>query len=89
MTLDLHSPPEYLIGHLEDALARDPRVTEQGLRVSVTGSPPTVVVSGVVTDARRQAALAEVVSELLPGVAVVNQTTVADSSERGEPERLA
>ena len=30
MTLDPNTPPDYLVGHLEDALARDERVCEQG-----------------------------------------------------------
>lgn len=88
MTLDPGSPPEYLIGHLEDALARDPRVTEQGLRVSVVGSPPTIVVSGVVADLPCKEAVAKVVRELLPGVVVRDEMTVAESPEQGDAEHV-
>jgi hypothetical protein len=86
--LDPGAPPEYLVGHIEDALARDPRVTEQGLRVQVRGSPPTVVVTGTVVSQRHQAAIAEIVAELLPGARLDDETTVADYPEPSEVEEL-
>lgn len=86
--LDPGAPAEYLVGHIEDALARDPRVTEQGLRVQVSGAPPTVVVTGTVVSERHKAALAEVLAELLPGARLDDQTTVADYPEPQEVEEL-
>lgn len=74
-------PSEYLVAHLEDALARDPRVTEQGLRVRYLDDPPTVVVSGTVADPAHKRAVADVVRELVPGAAVRDETAVADYPE--------
>jgi len=87
MTLDPALPSDYLVGHVEDALARDPRVTEQGLRVEVTGiDHVVVVVTGVVVDPGHQVAIAEVIAELLPAAVVRDETTVADYPERDDPE---
>lgn len=86
MTLDGASPPEYLIGHVEDALARDPRVNEQGLHVELRES--TVVVTGVVTSETLKSNIAGVVAELLPDHLVEDRTTVADYAEDGEVEEV-
>lgn len=87
--LDPAAPAEYLVGHLEDALARDPRVTEQGLRVQILDNPMTVVVTGTVVAPERKAAVADVVRELLSGVAVRDETTVADYPEDSRVEDLS
>ena len=50
--MDQHAPLEYLVGHLEDSLARDPRVAEQGLHVAVSDERSTVTVTGTVTEAQ-------------------------------------
>ncbi|HET7523662.1 MAG TPA: BON domain-containing protein [Acidimicrobiales bacterium] len=86
MTLDGASPPEYLVGHVEDALARDPRVNEQGLHVELREAG--VVVTGVVTSETQKKKIAEVVSELLPDHRVEDRTTVADYAEDGEVEEV-
>lgn len=86
--LDPGAPDEYLVGHIEDALARDPRVTEQGLRVELRGTPPTVVVTGTVVSKAHQTALAEVVAELLPDSRLIDETTVADYPEPADREEL-
>ena len=65
--MDQHAPLEYLVGHLEDSLARDPRVAEQGLHVAVSDERSTVTVTGTVTEARRQAAITEVIRDHLQG----------------------
>lgn len=82
MRLDRGAPPAYLVGHLEEALARDARVVEQGLRVAIEGEPAaTVVVTGTLTAPGRRRAIAEVIGDLLPGVAVRDETAVADYPE--------
>ena len=86
MTLDGASPPEYLVGHVEDALARDPRVNEQGLHVEL--GEAGVVVTGVVTSETQKGNIALVVSELLPDHRVEDRTTVADYAEDGEVEEV-
>lgn len=73
--LDPNEPVEYLIGHIEEALACDERVNEAGLHVTIQGR--RVFVDGTVSTNVRHAAVTEVVGELLPGWTVVNQSTVA------------
>ena len=79
---------EYLVGHVEDALARDERVTEQGLRVRYLDDPPTVIVSGTIVDPSHKPALASVVGELVPGAIVLDETVVADYPEADEVEEV-
>jgi hypothetical protein len=79
VTLAQGGPPDYLVGHLEDALARDPRVSEQGLRVSVAARK--VFVTGTVSTPDRRRAVDDVVAELLPGYELHNQAVVADYPE--------
>lgn len=86
MTLDRESPPEYLVGHIEDALARDPRVAEQGLHVEVAGGE--IVVSGAVVSAQHKENVVDLINELLPGHRVSDRTTVADYDENGDIEEV-
>jgi len=86
--LDPSAPPEYLVGHLEDALARDPRLCEQGLHVHIP-APGVVEVTGTLASEERKQAVARVVAELLPGALLRDRTTVADYPEDGSAEALA
>ena len=88
MTLDPNTPADYLVGHLEDALARDERVCEQGLHVSVDVDGRVVVVRGMVSTAERQRRVPEVVGELLPGFTTSNETTVSEFPEDPSVERV-
>ena len=91
MTLDGASPPQDLVGHVEDALARDPRVNEQGLHAELTGSgteEQAVVVTGTVTSAAHKQNIAAVVSELLPDHRVEDRTALADCAEDGDIEEV-
>ncbi|HWF16224.1 MAG TPA: hypothetical protein VG244_08610 [Acidimicrobiales bacterium] len=88
MTLDPSMPAEYLIGHLEDALACDPRVTEQGLHVAIRREPFVAVVSGTVLSAQHKAQLAEVVGDLLPDALLEDETEVAGRDEQIDTEEV-
>lgn len=87
MSLEQSSPPDYLVGHVEEALACDPRVNEQGLHVAIAAGK--VFVTGTVSTRERFDAVAEVVGELLPDFHLHNEATVADYPEMGEEEHLA
>ena len=65
----------YLSAHLEEALAEDGRVAEQGLHVQVAGDQ--VVVSGTVSDPERKEAVTEVLTDLVGPRQVVDLTDVA------------
>jgi len=75
---------DYLATHLEEALAEDVRVAEQGLRVQVAGAH--VVVSGTVSDPQRQEAVAEVLGEMVGERALVDLTEVAGSGPPPEEQ---
>ena len=87
--LDPAAPVDYLIGHIEEALACDPRVNENGVHVTINAQ--RVFVDGTVSTRERFDAVDVVVNELLPGWAVCNQAIVADypEPERSEMEALS
>jgi hypothetical protein len=85
--LDPAAPADYLVGHIEEALACDPRVNEQGLHVTINAA--RVFVDGTVSTEARHHAVALVVAELLPGWTVCNQAVVADYPEPQQMEALS
>lgn len=86
--LDPDGPVDYLIGHLEEALACDPRVSENGLHVTI--SARRVFIDGTVSTKARFDAVGAVVNELLPDWTVCNQAAIADGfPEPTETEALS
>jgi len=77
-------PDPYVAAHLEEALARDPRVAEQGLHAAVEDG--CIVVRGTVSTAERRAGIDAVGAEVAPGRQVRNEAEVADYPERPVPE---
>ena len=77
---------DYVAAHVQEALARDPRVNEPELEVRVVNH--RVFVTGVVPTNERREAIEAVVRDVSPGFDVENQTTVARYPEAGEPERV-
>jgi osmotically-inducible protein OsmY len=75
---------EYLRGHLENALATDARVMEQGLSVRVDDG--TLVVSGVVSTPQRRAAVDDVTRDVAASTPFRNETTVVHLGEPGSAE---
>ena len=64
----------YLAGQIEQALARDPRTHELGVRAEVDGG--AVVLRGEVAGEQRQRLVAQVAAEAAPGLAVRNEVSV-------------
>ena len=89
MTLHPDAPVEYLIGHIEDAFARDPRLSEHGLRVTVNARPLEVVITGTVVAGGHREAIEEIVHELLPDASLCDETTLADYPESDHVEHLS
>jgi hypothetical protein len=65
---------DYCVEHLSEALARDERVSELGLTVTLRGD--RIFGGGTVSTPDRQRAVADVVHELMPEAEVHNETTV-------------
>jgi len=66
---------QYVAAHVQEALARDQRVNEPELGVTVVKG--RVVVSGHVPSEQRREAVTQVVHECCPDLEVENRTTVA------------
>ena len=75
---------EYIIGHIQEALATDPRTHKQDVHVSIVGS--TIRLSGQTTTEERRRAIGDVVAELAPGRHVRNDLVVIVVEGPGEPE---
>ena len=79
--------PAYLAGHLQELLARDDRVHEPELNVTVERR--RVVITGVAPTEERRAAVDAVIAEACPEHEVVNRVTVADYDPPEGGERIA
>jgi hypothetical protein len=79
-------PLEYLRGHVEEALATDPRVTEQGLHVDVVGH--VLVVNGTVSTPERRVAVGRVAREVAGDVPVRNETHLVPLEEPHDTEAV-
>ena len=80
-------PDAYLVEHIRDALAHDPRVSQPGISVTVAGDK--ILLSGEVATPERKTAATEVAEPLAEGRAVHNALTVSALSEPPDREDLA
>jgi len=83
---DADVPDAYVEAHIQDALAQDERVGELGVEVTLT--PGGVFLTGEVASPERQAAIAEVVGEVVPDREVHNQTEVMEYPEPDGAEQM-
>src|SRR5207247_8350176 len=67
----MHEEPEYVVGHVEAALAADPRVNELGVHVVIRSG--RLYLNGTVLTEARRAAVAEVAAELGPEYEIHNE----------------
>jgi osmotically-inducible protein OsmY len=79
-------PDLYLVQHVLEALAQDPRVSE--LHVDVTISGDRVFVTGTVPSEERRSVIEAVVAELVPDHAVTNHIRVEPIAGPPEVESL-
>lgn len=77
----------YVIGEVQDALAKDPRSSELGLNVTIDNG--VIFVTGEVATEERRDAIDEVLKDVASGHEIHNQLTVADMSEPSEAENLS
>jgi osmotically-inducible protein OsmY len=80
-------PDAYLLQHVQDALASDDRARELGVDVTVSGR--RLLLSGTVATPDQRDAIGEVVREVAPEHAVVNELAVMSTEEPGPTEELA
>jgi hypothetical protein len=78
----------YLVAHLQEILARDPRVNAPELRLSM-GADDVVTVEGILPTSARRDAVEVVILEACPGVSVDNRATLADFEGDIEPEAIS
>ena len=74
---------DYLVQHVREALALDPRVGELELGVDVRGAK--LFVTGSVQTEERRRAVGEVASEVAPDLELHNQVRVAEPPA-GDPD---
>lgn len=77
---------EYVVAHVKEALAQDPRLHELALDVTVRGG--RVFVAGHVATPERRDAVSAVLADACPGRDVANETTVEEVAEPVGEERL-
>lgn len=77
---------DYVAAHVQEALARDPRVNEPELEVQVVNG--RVFVTGVVPTQERKDAVEAVVHECCPEFEIENRTTVARYPQADGTERV-
>jgi osmotically-inducible protein OsmY len=77
---------QYLVGHLQDALAADARVNALDIKVVVAGG--RIHLTGQVPTEERRTAVSRIVSELQPTLPVHNELTVLELSEAVKHEGL-
>jgi osmotically-inducible protein OsmY len=80
----MNSDYQYLVGKLQHALATDRRVNMLDVKVTVRGGK--IHLTGEVTTEERRRAVAEVVTEMLPGAEVRNELSVLEVNYPSQPE---
>lgn len=80
-------PKQYVVEHIRDALAHDPRVAELDVQVKVVCE--RIFVKGTVAVAARKEAITTVLQEMFGGDAEIhNEVSVVAPVARPEPEHL-
>jgi hypothetical protein len=77
-------PDEYLIGRIQEALARDPRTHKQDVRVAIVAG--AIRLSGQTTTEERRRAVESLVCEMCPERAVYNELAIIEVAGPAEPE---
>ena len=80
-------PDAYVVEHVRQALATDPRTLVQGLKVTRHGD--SVVVSGTVSSESRRVSVGEVASEVAAAFRVCNEIVVVDPADHHRSEEVS
>lgn len=87
MTAAGPGPDDYIVRHVRDALAGDPRALELGVEVAVAGD--RLILSGTVATPAQRRSIVEVAAEVAPGHRVVDELAVVPHDEAGDTEELS
>jgi osmotically-inducible protein OsmY len=77
----------YVVEHVRDALATDPRTLVQGLRVTHQGD--AIVLAGTVGSAARRDAVGVVAAEVANGLRICNETVVIEAGDHHRVEEVS
>jgi osmotically-inducible protein OsmY len=80
-------PPDYVVAHIQDALASDGGVAELGVGVAVADGQ--VVLTGTVSSAEQRERAAAVATAHAGGLPICNDLEVLQLRTPAAPERLA
>ncbi|HZS48250.1 MAG TPA: BON domain-containing protein [Blastocatellia bacterium] len=78
---------QYVVGHLQTALATDPRVNMLDVKVMVTNNK--IHLTGHVSSENRRLAVEEVVMELFPNLEIKNELTMFEVAQPAKPEVIS
>lgn len=79
--------PEYLVAHVKDALATDPRTGELELDIRIAGD--RIFLTGAVATPERRDAVERVVRDVCPDYDVVNQLSITQDQAPGPSEPVS
>jgi hypothetical protein len=79
--------PKYVGEHVRQAIATDPRTTEQGIGVRVVGDQ--IFLSGEVGSGDRRDAIGQVAAEVAPDHRICNEVAVTSAGDQHTTERLS
>jgi osmotically-inducible protein OsmY len=74
----------YLIGKIQNAIASDPRVNKQDVKVAIRGR--RVHLMGQTSTAERRLAITAIVAEIVPDLEVCNELAIIEVTGPIEPE---
>ncbi|HSE97750.1 MAG TPA: BON domain-containing protein [Blastocatellia bacterium] len=75
---------QYMVGKIQQALATDPRVNKLDVKIMIIQG--RVHLTGSTSSEQRKRAIAQVVSETVPGLEVRNDLSVIEISQPSPPE---
>jgi osmotically-inducible protein OsmY len=81
-----HEPVEYVIEHLRDALARDPRANQLYVQVAIVHDK--LFLTGFAGHESQRESVSEVAREVVPDLEVHNEMTVEAHGGAGSTEHL-
>lgn len=75
---------DYLVGKIQNAIASDPRINKQDVKVAIHGSK--IHLMGQTSTAERRLTIATIVSEVAPGLEICNEVAIIEVTGPVDPE---